>query len=191
MAAKPKVKFISVDYLKENTTIQKNVDDDILVPFIYKSQHTHLQQALGTNFYDHLASGVTNNSLTSDEEDLLRNYVQPMVSEWTLYEVMPHINYKLTNKAVSQNSSEFGQPSGLDEVKYLHSSIRDLAEFYTARLNQYLCDYKTLFPIYKTQEDKENLKKSSRSYFSGVFIPKSGAGTYGIRTYNDPSDDCC
>ncbi len=169
--AKNIVKFISVDYLKENTTIQNNVDSDVVAPFIKKAQDTHLQQILGSRFYNHLCDAFVAGTLTSDEEDLIRDYIQQMVAEWTLYLVLPHLNYKLTNKAISQQSSEFSNPSALEEVKYLRTSVRDLAEFYSERLTTYLCDFKSLFPVYVSPGTNENLVKNSRTFFSGMYIP--------------------
>ena len=124
-----KVKFISTVFLKENTVIQDNVDDSTLVPFIYLSQDTNLQTALGTTLYNRLKEGVALNNLNSNEEDLLRDYIQPMVAQWTFYNVYPFLNYKSTNKAISKESSEFSNPAELDEIKYMRNSIRDLAEF--------------------------------------------------------------
>lgn len=170
-----KVKFIGTAYLKENTTIQDNVDDNILVPYIYKAQDIYIQQALGTAFYDVLKNGIVSGSTSADESTLLRDYIQPCLAEWTLYEVLPHINFKLTNKAVSQENSEFSQSSSLDDVKYLRNSVRDMAEFYLERLNKYLCDYSSLYPTYLSPGAKENLAKSSKSYFGGVYIPKNNS----------------
>ena len=169
-----KVKFISTIYLKENTTIEENVDDNKLVPFIYTAQDTHIQQALGTNFYNRLKSGVTLNNLTTLEDDFLRDYVQPCLAQWVFYEAYPFLNYKTTNKAVSKESSEYSQPSELDEIKYLRNAIRDLAEFYLKRLNAYLCDFGYLFPEYQNPNPYENLPANSKSYFNGVYLARRG-----------------
>ena len=171
-----KVKFISVTYLKENTTIEDNVDDNKLVPFIYKSQDTHIQQALGSAFYNHLKDAIINNTLNGDEDTLLRDYIQPCLSEFVLYEAMPFLNFKMTNKAVSQENSEFSTSSTLDDIKYLRQSVRDLAEFYLERLQKHLCDYSTLFPIYSNPGTDENLESSNKSYFNGVYLPKKNDG---------------
>lgn len=179
-----KVKFISTVYLKENTVIQDNVDDSTLVPFIYLSQDTNLQTALGTTLYNRLKEGVALNNLNTDEEDLLRDYIQPMVAQWTFYNVYPFLNYKSTNKAISKESSEFSNPAELDEIKYMRNSIRDLAEFYTKRLTVYLCDYANLFPEYFNPDPLENLPHNSKSYFSGVYTQKRGRDLFpNIPTY--------
>jgi hypothetical protein len=181
-----KVKFISTVFLKENTTIEDNVDDTKLVPFIYTSQDTHIQQALGTTLYNRIKEGVVNNDLNIDEEDLLRDYIQPCLAQWSFYEVYPFLNFKTTNKAVSKESSEFSQPSELDEIKYMRNAIRDLAEFYLKRLTKYLCDYSTLFPEYENPDSKENLPSNSKSYFSGLYTARTnGSFNSNLPSYSE------
>lgn len=186
------VKFISVDYLKTNTTIQQNVDENILIPFILRAQEIYLQQLIGSALYDRLKDGVINNNLNSNEDTLLRQYIQPMISEYTFYLALPHINYKLTNKAVSQESSENSNPSGLDEIKFLRNSVLDMAQFYAKRLSKYLCDNDNLFPEYASADSDDNLLPNKKAYFNGVYLPRKKGSDYGFRSYNDPSKgDCC
>lgn len=186
-----RVKFISTTFLKEHSTLSRNIDDDILIPFIYRAQDINLQQILGTTFYNRLEQGVINNDLNSDEESLLRNYIQQLLVEWTTYYAIPNINMKFTNKSVTQDSSEFGTPSTLDDIKYLRQNVRDMAEFYSKRLTTYMCDFgNQLFPQYANPDSNENLEASGRAYFNGIYIPNRTPNTYGIRVYDDPSDDC-
>ncbi len=164
------VKFISCDYVKENTLIEMNVDDAKITPIILKVQKVYLQQLIGSSFMDHLTSGVTNSTLTTDEDALLRNYIQPYLAEYVVYEALPFLNYKITNKAVSKESSEFSQSSDLSEVKYLRSNVKDMAEFLGKRLSKYLCDNEILFPEYTNPITPENLIKNSKSFFGGIFL---------------------
>jgi len=191
-----RVKFISTTFLKEHSTLSRNIDDDILIPYIYRAQDINLQQILGTTFYDRLKDGIINNNLNSDEENLIRDYIQNMIVEWTIYYALPNINFKYTNKSVTQDSSEFGQSSTLDDVKYLRQNVRDMAEFYSKRLNKYLCDYgQQLFPEYASPDSKENLRKKSRSYFNGIYIPRRGGQDFVKNSWNEPYEgdgaDCC
>ena len=190
MAVNPTVKFISTNYLKENTLIEMNVDDSKLTTLIIKCQRIYLQQLLGSSFYDHLSVAVSGSTLTAVEESLIRNYVQPMVAEYVVYEALPSLTFKATNKAVVKQNSENSTPIDLDELKFFRASVRDMAEFMGERLSKYLCDNPSLFPEYQNPTLPENLSRNSRSYMSGVYIPKSGTNNLGIRSYNDPSDDC-
>ena len=172
-----RVKFVSVKYVKENTNIEANVDDSKIENVIFKAQDIYLQQTLGSNFYFHLMDAVTNTTLTTVEDELIRNYIQPMVAEYTFYEVFPFLNYKATNKAVSKQNSENSTPSELDEIKYLRSAILDVAQFYNARLTKHLCDFGMLYPDYANLVEQENLPRKSKPYFNGVYLPKSGMNT--------------
>jgi len=183
------VKFISTQYLKANTAIEQNVDDDKLTPFIIKSQEVYLQKILGSSFYDYLSSAVENSTLNHLEDDLIRDYIQRLVAEYAFYEAYPFLNYKATNKAISKQNSDNSNPSELNEIKYLCSAILDIAQFYSARLAKYLCDHQSDFPQYNNRTLPENLPRDSRAYFGGIYIPKSSPSS-SIRTYDDPSDEC-
>lgn len=167
-----KVKFIDTKYLKSNTTIEDNVDDDILVPFIYMSQDINIQKALGSNFYNHLKNGVVNNTLSNDEKTLIVDYIQMMVCRWTIYYALPDIWTKITNKSVSTNRSEYGDPVDTQKFIKLENRYRDLAEFYTERLVTFMEQNCDLFDQYKNPGNKENVRRSGRSYFNGLYIPR-------------------
>ena len=183
------VKFISTQYLKENTAIEENVDDSKLTPYIIKAQEIHLQKILGSSFYNHLSSAVENNILTQVEEDLIRDYIQRMVAEYAFYEAYPFITIKATNKSAVKQNSDNSTPIELGELKFMRSAILDMAQFYAARLSKYLCDHQGDFPEYLNRTLPENLPRDSRPYFGGIFLPKSAPST-SIRTYDDPSDEC-
>lgn len=163
------VKFIDAAYLKQHTTIEQNVDDNKLTPFILKSQDTHLQEILGSSFMEHLYNAYLNNTMTNDERNLVIDYIQRMVAEWAFYEAYPHITFKPANKAVVKQNSDNSNPIELDELKYMRNVIRDLAEFYSERLRKYLNYNSELFPEYYNINAPENLPRINRSYFSGIY----------------------
>lgn len=185
MGFTPVVYFISMTYLRDNTPIEDNVDDDKLTPFVIQAQTTYLQEVLGATFYDHLKDGVQNNTLNSDETSLMRNYIQPMVAQYAFYLSMPFITFKATNKSISKESSENSTPVDLSELKYLRNAVLDTAEFYKRRLIVYLLNYDYLFPTYASPAAKDNMPKSAQDYFNGVYIPRYG-GQYPLGAYLEP-----
>ena len=171
MSFTPKVYFISTTYLRQNTPIEDNVDDDKISPYIIQAQDTYLQEGIGETFYNRLKAGVQNNNLNNDETTFLRNFVMPLVAQYAFYLMFPFLNYKATNKAISKENSEYSTASELDEIKYLRSAILDLAEFYKRRMIKWLLDYPGTFPEYDSPSAKDNMPKSPQSYFSGIYIP--------------------
>lgn len=181
------VKFVSTDFIKKNTVVEMNVDDSKITPIIFKVQRVYLQQILGSSFYDHLSDAVANGTLTAKEESLIRDYIQTLITEYVLYELYPFLNYKSTNKAISKESSEFSTPADLDEIKYLRSNVKDMAEFFAKRLTTYLCDHQEDFPEYQNPDQPENLPKNNRAYFNGIYMPRKGPE--GIESYDEPFEE--
>ena len=168
------VHFITGDYLKTSCDLDFNIDSSKLVNSITKAQDTYLMDRLGSYFMQHLSDAVENNTLTVDEKALIDNYIMRYVAEWAYWLLIPKINFKATNKAVSKQSSEWSQPSELNEVKYIRDDVRNMAEYYGVRLDNYLCDNYQKFPKWNNPLTPENKQKGSRNYFSGVYLQKGG-----------------
>ena len=185
MSFTPVAYFISQDYLLANTPIEKNVDWDKISPYVIQAQQLYLQQSIGETGLNALSEGVKNNTLTTDEQALMRNYIQPLVCQYTFWLCLPFINFKATNKALSKESSEFSQAADLDEMKYLRSNVKDAAEFYQRRLVKYLADHPGKFTWYDHPAALDNLPRTIQSYFGGVYLP-FGYGGNAFPTWTEP-----
>lgn len=184
------VQFVDVADIKANTIIEYNVDDAKIQPIILKAQQIYIQQALGSYFYDYLCTGVVSGTTSTIERDLIIDYIVPALTEAVLYEALPYINYKATNKAVVKQNSDNSTASDLSEIKYLRQGVKDMMDFYIKRLNKYLIDNSSLFPQYENPESPENVERNSKSYFNGVYI--SGKRSFGdIPTNRDIRDSYC
>jgi hypothetical protein len=180
--------FIDCDYVKENTIIEYNVDDAKIQPIILKAQQIYIQQALGSYFYDYLCTGIVSGTTSTTERNLIIDYIQPALNEAVLYEALPFINYKATNKAVVKQNSDNSTASDLSEIKYLRQGVKDMMDFYIKRLNKYLIDNSTLFPQYENPTSPENVERNSKSYFNGLYL--SGRRNLGSIPTNRDIRDC-
>jgi hypothetical protein len=185
MAYTPIVQFISTEYLRAAVPIEQNVDDDKLIPFIVQAQDTYVQQNIGESGYDALKTGIVNNTLTQDETNLMRDFIQPLTAQYAFYLALPFIAYKSTNKSVSKESSEYSTPIDLEEMRFLRNNVKDVAEFYSRRLVKYLLDYPSMFSWYANPNAKDNLFKTTQAYFSGVYTPYPST-TLGYRVWTEP-----
>jgi len=156
--------------LKKNTPIQQNVDDDLLNPYIFKAQETHIQQILGTNLYDKVMNDVVANSINGYYKILLDDYITPCLIEWAFYEALPFISLKITNKSIGRGNAEFLNEGDLNDLKYLRQTVRDLAEFYGQRIIGYLKQYSNNFPEYTTNSGLDKIVPNGSNYFSGVYL---------------------
>lgn len=164
--------FITTKYIKDNTPVLGYVNDDELRNFIRPAQDVYISRVLGTTLYETLENNILNNSLTSDQVNLLRSYIQPALQYWVIYEYILWSNYKLTNKAVSKQNSDNSSPSELGEVSHLKESIRNWAEYYNQLITNYLKDNPNLFPEYLAGGSGfSNKYPKSDNYFWGMYVP--------------------
>lgn len=171
--------LLTTDKLKKNTPIAENVDDDLIKPYIYKSQVTHIQQYLGTDLYNKILSEVQAGTITGVYKTLLDDYIQPSLIEWSFYEVLPFISLKLTNKSIGRGNADYLVESDLEDLKYLRNTVREMARFQGERLIGYLKQNSNLFPEYNTNS---GLDKIQPQYRQGLFG--------GVYTGGGRSNDC-
>lgn len=139
--------FITENYIKDNTPLRGNVDPKELVPFIQDAQDMYVRPKLGSALYERLIDGIINNNLTSDEQNLLIK-IRSMLVFYVVYDGLPFLWSKLNNKSTTKASGENLAVNDLNELKYLRKEIKDKAEFYSERLNEWLCDNGNLFTQY-------------------------------------------
>jgi hypothetical protein len=168
-----KVNFVDTKYLKANTAIEDNTDDSKLTPYIVKAQDVKLMPMLGETFYNHLVQGVVNNTLTPVEDALIRNYIQPMVAEWSYYFAYPYLSIKSTNKGAVKQNSEWSESADLKEMKFIRDDIHNIADLYSIRLrNELHRGYVNgIYPLAMCFY-QDNPIKSSKASFGGIYVPR-------------------
>lgn len=185
-----RAQFINTDYVFKYSVIENNVDVDLITKFILKGQDLNIQETLGSNLYNKLVNDCPN--FTGAYRTLVKDYIQPALCEWVVYHALPFINFRLTNKAVSQKSSDNSQPSAVDDIKWLRDQVRINAEFYSERVRDYIKNNPSSFPEYYINTDSFNIKPNKSNYFSGIHT--SGRGYRGPNPpYGnvDPNENNC
>lgn len=165
------VLFISERRLKKLTAVHANMEPDELVPFVLQAQDIYVQELLGTKFYNSLKTAINDDSTTDPEENLLNNYLAPMLANYAVYMALPSFNYKMKNKAVLNPSAEEANPVDLTELKYLRGTVKDSAEFYRERAREFLIDNESDFPNYVNYGIDGMAPNKRNTYSSGIVIP--------------------
>lgn len=160
------VQFITSKYVKKYTICEENVDDTLVNKAIWKAQGMYILEALGTNLYNKMVSDYPN--YQGQYLTLINSYIQPALSEWALYNLVPFINFRFTNKAVSTKSSDNSQPSTIDDLKWIRDDIRKNAEFLTEMMKDYIKNNISLFPEYYQRINSFDLSPNRTNYFSGI-----------------------
>lgn len=162
-----KVLFISVDYLKDNTPINRNVDSEILEPCILKAQNIHIEAILGTKLYEYVVTNIA--SLSVNDKKLMDDYIQPALVEWSFYRSLPYINYRFTNKSISTSNSDNSDAVDLNELHYVREDVKNAAEYLSERATLFLKDNTDIYPLYLENGDKcADIHPNKTNYNSGI-----------------------
>ena len=165
--------LIDIQYLVTRSVVDSNVDTGLINYAIIKAQDIHIQSILGENMYQSVMNQANTNTWNnSDYQLLVQNFIQPALMEWTLYEGLPYIAFKVTNKSVIQETSDHSTASTRDNVEYLRDQFRHSATFYTQRIREQIVNYPGSYPEYYTQIGIERISPRRTTYFSGIGLPR-------------------
>ncbi len=161
--------LISEQRLKSWTNLDSNVRNEEIAPWIIAAQDVQIQTTLGTLFLDRLKAGVIANDLNADEILLLNDYIAPTLAQYALYLLLPSLKYKAVEKGLLSGESEETSNTTLEELQFMRQTTLDLAEFYDARLREFLKDVTAgTYPQY-TQPGTDGMNPNkSTPYFSGL-----------------------
>jgi len=162
------VLLVSEQRMKNWTSLDNNIRIDVLTPSILNAQELYIQDSLGSVFFRRLKEGVYNNDLTVDEETFLKDYVGPTLMQYALYLLLPSLKYKFVEKGILNGTSEETQPTTLQELQYLRENTMETAQFYDARLREFLRQHPNMFPEWLTWNNNGMPSNKQTPYFSGI-----------------------
>ncbi len=142
-------------------------DTQLLVPQLYVAELTYIKPALCQAFYnDLIAKKNTANCnyntavgpvvlkfTTNPNYELLWTTVLfELCARAVFLQALPNIAYQTGSNGIYMNNTEFANNAGDKGLKLLQDNERRAIEVLQGALKSYLCDNKTLFPLYPAAE---------------------------------------
>lgn len=161
-----KALFVSRNDIVNKTALGGNVDADKFLQFVEIAQETHIQNYLGTDLYNKIASDISSSSLSGDYATLVTDYVKPMLIHFAMSEYLPFAAYTIGNGGIYKHTSENSQAATKEEVDFMANKERQIAKSYTERFVKYMqYNASTKFPEYYTNsnDDIDPLKNENFS----------------------------
>jgi hypothetical protein len=140
--------FITRTDLARNTIINGNVDTNKFIQFIKIAQEMHIQNYLGSALYDRIEQDIVDNTLSGDYENLVKDYIQPMLIHYAMVDYLPFASYEVRNGGLFKHKSETSESVSKEETDFLTQKHRNFADFYTRRFIDYMSFNSSLFPEY-------------------------------------------
>ena len=151
------------------TALGGNVDTDKFIQFIKVAQDIHIQGYLGTKLLDRIKDDIENGTLANPYLSLLENYVKPMLIHWAMVEYLPFAAYTIANKGVYKHTAENSDSVEKTEVDYLVEKERDIAQHYTQRFIDHMCNNSSDYPEYNTTSG-EDMSPNKNNFFKGWYL---------------------
>ena len=139
--------FISEEKLK-SYAIAGNVSPSLLLPHLKDAQRIYIESALGTALYEDLQAHILAGTLAGDDLILVNDYIQSTLVHYATLQAIPFLAYKIENGNIYSKTSENGVALSREELGDLKDSVKNTAEWYRARLIDYLCYNSALYPKY-------------------------------------------
>jgi hypothetical protein len=177
--------LIGAQYIKDNSPIDENVDERLMLDTIWTAQREHIKPLLGTDLYDDILAKAAAATLASNDLTLVNEYIAPCLTKWVMFEMTLIQSYKYRNKGVVQQNSENSQPTSYENLSHLFDMWRDKAEMFGQDLIRYVKANTDLFPLYLTNNDADDIHPINNNYTSGLYL---GGGFNGDSYTNR---DCC
>lgn len=149
--------FVTEQFIKNNTHITQNVDAEDLGPYIHISAITYVQPILGYTFFNDILNKYNNNTLNSDEQELVE-FIQYVVAFYAAYEAVPNITFRISNKGIQSQNGQFSNNETLEVLDYIRRNIVKFAKMKEDELREYLYENEDNFPLYKSDSNETIVK---------------------------------
>ena len=120
-----------------------------------------------------LKNQVVSNTVSTDNQFLLDNYIGNAMCNWGLFYALPFLKYKIFNKSVVSPTSENSEPITLEELKFLMEQVRSAGETYMKRMIEWMVLHPGAYQAYVAPRVLDGqLPERGNPYFGSLVTPK-------------------
>jgi len=137
------------------TSMNGNVDTNKFIQYIKIAQDTHIQNYIGTDLLEKIQADIIAGSLAGNYLTLVTKYLKPMLIHYGMIEYLHFASFTISNKGVYKHSAENSVTASSEEINTLVASETRIAEHYTQRFVDYICNNSSLFPEYNSNSSED------------------------------------
>ena len=160
--------LISEKTIKENSLVSNNVDGKYIQNAIRTAQDISLQPIIGQKLFERLCEGVEDNDLTELETELIKTYIQPVLLNAVMSDLVLQLSYKFRNLGTVQTTDTNIMIPSLSDLEYIRNDYSLKCTFYQNRLSDFIEANCTKFKQYTGCECGK--LKAHRNSFKNPFV---------------------
>ncbi len=162
------VNYISIEDIQEDTSISRNVDPSLLVPYIRSSEKKYVTKVLGTALDSELKNAITGNTLSGVNYTLVQNYIKPFCAWAALNDAFAFQAFRITPKGIFRPIDANSEAPQVADLNWFKQAIKDNQTLYRQELIDYLEANTTLYPNYRSCTKANEGSK----YSNGIYLGK-------------------
>ena len=140
--------LISEKTIKENSLVSNNVDSKYIQNAIRSAQDLSVQPIIGQKLFERLCEGVAEDNLTELETELISTYIQPVLLNAVMSDLVLQLTYKFRNLGTVQTVDTNIMIPSLNDLQYIREDYSLKCKFYQNRLSDFLEKNCTKFKQY-------------------------------------------
>ena len=147
--------LVTVEQLKALTSISETMDCELLQPHLLIAQQLYVAPVLGDALYNDILSQFDANTISGNTTTLLDEYITPAIGFASWFSSAPFLAYKTQRSGIQSLASPDNTPVTTEELSLYIARVENYMDFYLSRLQKYLDDNETLFPLYRSGDSQE------------------------------------
>lgn len=163
-----RVFFITVNNLKEDTTINWAVEDKLLETSIYDSQRIDIEPILGTDLYNKISDEIEAETLAGVYKVLMDDYIYYTLVKASMKRSLIYLFAKIREKGVISKDDPGATTVDITILNKMRDEVYSDFGYYANRLKDYLCDNSSDYPEYSTNTGSDLDPNKTDSYFVGL-----------------------
>jgi hypothetical protein len=106
-----KIYLISLETLKSQYPIDDNLADKYILPNVVKCQDFIIKPLLGIPKWSEIMTQIANNTVTPKNDELIKEYIAPVIAYYVMSELTYTTAYKLKNEGLedANNANRFNE----------------------------------------------------------------------------------
>lgn len=175
---------MSVELLKNRTSIHSNIDEKLIYPEIKAAEDLYIEPILGSALYDKIINdiNVSGTPLGADYVLLVNRYVLDPLQNYVLSTLCMVVPFQYWNKGIIRKTGDDTELPTMSELVDISNFYKNRAEIYAGRLKNYLRATST------TSVLPEYLQPGSRI---DTIVPTDNTYTMPIFLGDDCDNKCC
>lgn len=130
--------LISEKTIKENSLVSNNVDGKYIQNAIRSAQDLSILPIIGQKLFNRLCEGIANDNLTELETELISTYIQPVLINAVMSDLVLQLSFKFRNLGAVQTVDTNVIIPSLTDLEYIRNDYSMKCTFYQNRLSDFL-----------------------------------------------------